>query len=80
MKKDSILCKRQRNETHPLCHLLLQKRLNYCKNPFENPGLIYDVNSLDSYWEAILKCNIEIQIYLYYLQNTQAKSIFLKGV
>lgn len=42
------------NSTYPLSHLLLQKRLNYGKDAFENPGLIYDVNSLDPNWKAIL--------------------------
>lgn len=55
------LCFRQKNQsetirdhTYPLCHLLLQKGLNYSKDAFENPGLVNYVNSLDSDWKPIL--------------------------
>jgi len=55
-----VLCLKQKSQrrfkdnTYPLCHLLLQKRLNNSKDAFENPGLIYYVHSLDSDWKPIL--------------------------
>lgn len=41
--------------TYPLCHFLFQKWLNYRKNTLEDTWLIYNVYSLYSDWEAILK-------------------------
>lgn len=43
-----------KDDSYPLCHLLLQKRFNYGKDAFENPGLVNYVNSLDSDWKPIL--------------------------
>lgn len=52
------LCLKQKRQfkdnSYPLCHLLLQKRLNYSKDAFENPGLVNYVNGLDSDWKPIL--------------------------
>lgn len=42
------------DNSYPLCHLLLQKRLNYSEDAFENPGLVYYVNGLDSDWKPVL--------------------------
>lgn len=53
------LCSKQKSQrqyknSYPLCHLLLEKRLNYSKDPFENPRLINYVNGLDSDRKPIL--------------------------
>lgn len=40
--------------SYPLCHLLLEKGLNYSKDPFEYPRLINYVNGLDSDRKPIL--------------------------
>lgn len=53
-----VACRSQTNELgtiyYPFSHLLLQERLNDGKDAFENPRLIYDVDSLDPNWKAIL--------------------------
>lgn len=52
------VCEKQNRQfkanSYPLCHLLLQKRFNYSKDAFENPGLVNYVDGLDSDWKPIL--------------------------